>query len=363
MKTKGLKKADRLFASGRYSDVIHLLEPQVYMYREHPRFYYLLGMSCLQVGDFGGAYSYLSRSGQLAPDDVDSLLGLAAVHLRRNETQDALRLWLDVLDVDPRNPQARRGLAALRGAETQAEARELFREGRMNRILPAKPFPLRKAALWAGTGALVAVVALGSLFIPWGDLLERSPTEDRQGAEVLDFDTEGEQLIQYTGDFRYILTEEEVERLFDRIRGHFHDGEDNLARRAINRLLHSNASSALKERALLLTDYLREPDFTNFGENFSYRAVSEEPWLYEGCYVRWRGRAANVSIGDEAINFDLLVGYENQQVLEGVVPVRLGFAARIESAMSVEIIAEVIADSELTGLRGVAVRRIQPGGE
>ena len=126
MKTKGLKKADRLFASGRYSDVIHLLEPQVYMYREHPRFYYLLGMSCLQVGDFGGAYSYLSRSGQLAPDDVDSLLGLAAVHLRRNETQDALRLWLDVLDVDPRNPQARRGLAALRGAETQAEARSSF---------------------------------------------------------------------------------------------------------------------------------------------------------------------------------------------------------------------------------------------
>jgi hypothetical protein len=363
MKTQGLKKAERLFASGRYSDVIHLLEPQVFMYREHPRFYYLLGMSCLQMGDLGGAYSYLSRSAQLTPDDTDSLLGLAAVHLRRNETQDALRLWLDVLDVDPRNSQARRGLAALREAETQAEVQELFRESRINRILPAKPFPLHKAALWAGAGGIIAVLAIGFLFVPWSDLFDRPPAEDRQGAEVLDIDTEGEQLIQYTGDFRYVLTEGEVERLFDRIRDQFHDGEDNLARRSINRLLHSNASADLKERALLLTDYLREPDFTDFGENFSYREVSEEPWLYEGCYIRWRGRAANVSIGDEAITFDLLVGYENEQVLEGVVPVRLDFAARIESAMSVEVIAEVIADSELTGLRGVAVRRIQPGGE
>ncbi|MFP4372871.1 MAG: tetratricopeptide repeat protein [Spirochaetaceae bacterium] len=363
MKTQELKKAERLFASRRYSDVIHLLEPQVFMYREHPRFYYLLGMSCLHMGDLGGAYSYLSRGAQLAPDDPDSLLGLAAVHLRRNESQDALRLWLDVLDADPRNPQARRGLSALREAETQAEVHELFRGERINRLLPSRPFPFRTAARWAGAGVLLAVLAAGFVRVPWSHVFDRPPAEEREGAEVLEIDTEGEQLIQYTGDFRYILTDDEVERLFDRIRDHFHEGEDNLARRSINRLLHSNASARLKERALLLTDYLREPDFTDFGENFSYREVSEEPWLYEGCYVRWRGRAANVNIGEESITFDLLVGYENQQVLEGVVPVRLSFAARIESAMSVELIGEVIADSELTGLQGVAVRRIQPRGE
>jgi hypothetical protein len=362
MKTQGLKKAERLFASGRYSDVIHILEPQVFMYREHPRFYYLLGMSCLEMGDYGGAYSYLSRSAQLAPDDADALLGLAAVHLRRNETQDALRLWLDVLDVDPRNPQARRGLSLLRSAETQAEVQETFGGRRLSRVLPAKPFPLRKSLLWAGGAVAVAGAVVVAVLLPWAELTEQGRESDREGAEILQVDTAGEQLIQYTGNFRYVLTDREVERLFEEIRAHFHDGEDNLARRAINRLLHSNAAADLKERALLVTDYLREPGFTDFGENFSYREVSEEPWLYEGCYVRWRGRAANVRVTDEAITFDLLVGYENEQVLEGVVPVRLDFAARIESAMSVEIIGEVIADDELGGLRGVAVRMIQPRG-
>jgi hypothetical protein len=363
MKTQGLKKAERLFASGRYSDVIRILEPQVFMYREHPRFYYLLGMSCLRMGDFGGAYSYLSRGAQLAPDDTDALLGLAAVHVRRNETQDALRLWLEVLDVDPKNPQARRGLSLLRSAETQAEVQETFRDERLSRVLPAKPFPLRKTLLWGGGAVAVGVAVVLAFLVPWSQLLDRGAESDREGAEILQVDTAGEQLIQYTGDFRYVLTEREVERLFDDIREYFHDGQDNLARRAINRLLHSNASAELKERALLLTDYLREPGFTTFGENFPYQEVSTEPWLYEGCYVRWRGRAANVTVGDDAITFDLLVGYENEQVLEGVVPVRLDFAARVESAMSVEVIGEVIADDELTGLRGVAIRMIQPRSE
>lgn len=360
MKTQGLKKAERLFASGRYSDVIHVLEPQVFMYREHPRFYYLLGMSCLKMGDAGGAYSYLSRSAQLAPDDPDALLGLAAVHVRRNETQDALRLWLEVLDTDPRNPQARRGLTLLRGAETQAEVQELFREKRLERVLPTRPLPVRRIAFGAATALAVGALILVAVVLPWDELLDRTPTSTRQGAELLELDSEGEQLIQYTGDFRYVLTDDEVTRLFDQIRDHFHGGADNRAQREINRLLHSNASADLKERALLVSDYLREPGFTDFGTNFNFAEVDAEPWLYEGCYVRWSGRAANVVVGDDAITFDLLVGYETEQVLEGVVPVRLNFAARIDSGMSVELIGEVIADDELTGLRGTAIRRIQP---
>jgi tetratricopeptide (TPR) repeat protein len=368
MKNQGLKKAERLFASGRYSDVIHVLEPQVFMYREHPRFYYLLGMSCLHMGDLGGAYSYLSRSAQLSPDDTDALLGLAAVHIRRNENQDALRLWLDVLDADPRNKQARRGLADLRRAQNQAEVQETFREGRLQRVLPRRPFPLHRALAWAGAGIAVGAVAVAVLFVPWSEIrlssvFDGEEEPQREGGRILEIDTEGEQLIQYSGEFRYILTDAEVEDLFQRIREYFHDGRDNLARREINRLLHSNAASRLKERALLVTDYLREPGFTDFADNFSYATVTEEPWLYEGCYVRWRGRAANVEVTDEYIDFDLLVGYEDGRVLEGVVPVRLDFAARVESAMAVEIIGQVIADDELTGLRGVAVRMIQGGGD
>ncbi|MFO8063576.1 MAG: tetratricopeptide repeat protein [Spirochaetia bacterium] len=367
MKNQGLKKAERLFASARYSDVIHVLEPQVFMYRETPRFYYLLGMSCMYMGDLGGAYSYLSRSAQLDPNDTGALLGLAAVHVRRNETQDALRLWLDVLDVEPRNRQARRGLSVLREAQSQAEIQQNFSNARIKKFLPGRGFPVRRVLVAAGGGAAVAAVAAGVLFVPWGDLTSgmftRQPQEQREGGEILNVDTEGEQLIQYSGDFRYVLTDEEVGELFEEIRDHFHGGRDNLAQREINRLLLSNASADLKERALLVTDYLREPGFTDFEHNFSYEEVDDEPRLYDGCYVRWSGRAANVNVGEEAIEFDLLVGYEDGRVLQGVVPVQLDFSARVESGMSVELIGEISADGEINGIRGVAVRMIDGGSD
>ena len=365
MKNQGLKKAERLFTSGRYSDVIHVLEPQVFMYRENPRFYFLLGMSCMYMGDLGGAYSYLSRSAQLEPEDTDSLLGLAAVHVRRNETQDALRLWLDVLDVEPGNRQARRGLTVLREAQTQAQVQQSFSNAKIKRFLPSKGFPVRRALGAVLLGAAIAGLVVAVLFVPWSDVVSgvfsREPEAQREGGDILAVDTEGEQLIQYTGDFRYVLTDKEVGNLFDKIRDHFHEGRDNLARREINRLLLSNAQADLKERALLLTDYLKEPGFTDFEHNFSYEEVTEEPRLYDGCYVRWSGRAANVNVGDESIEFDLLVGYEDGRVLQGVVPVRLDFAARVESGMSIEMIGEVSADGELNGIRGVAIRMIEGG--
>lgn len=365
MKDQGLKKAERLFASARYSEVIHVLEPQVFMYRETPRFYYLLGMSCMYMGDLGGAYSYLSRSAQLEPEDPNALLGLAAVHVRRNETQDALRLWLDVLDVQPRNPQARRGLAVLREAQNQAEVQRNFSDAKIRRFLPERTLSLRRLLLPAAGGTVVAAVAAAVLFVPWADLasqlFSQTPQEQREGGEILAVETEGEQLIQYSGEFRYVLTDEEVGELFEEIRGHFHEGRDNLAQREINRLLLSNASADLKERAMMVTDYLREPGFTDFEHNFSYGEVTEEPRLYDGCYVKWSGRAANVDVGEEAIRFDLLVGYENGRVLQGVVPVRLDFGARVESGMSIEMIGEISANGELNGLRGVAIRMIDRG--
>ncbi|MFP4066682.1 MAG: tetratricopeptide repeat protein [Spirochaetaceae bacterium] len=360
MKTRGLKKAERLFASGRYADVIHILEPQIFMYREHPRFYYLLGVSCLEMGDLGGAYSYVSRSAQLDPEDVDALLALAAVHVRRNQTREALRLWLDVLDQEPRNRQARRGLQILRRAETNAEIQERLSERRIQQLLPRRPFPVRRVAIWTLLPAAVAAAVFGALALPWDQVFTRDAGEEREGADILAVDTRGEQVIEYSEDARYELSEDQVRGTLEEVREHFHEGRDNLARRGMNRLLNSNASSDIKERMMLAADYLREPDFTDFGENFSYREVSKEPWLYDGAYVRWSGRAANVEIGEDDITFDLLVGYHDGRVLEGVVPVRLDFSARVESTMGVELIGEVVGEDELEGLRGVAIRMIRP---
>src|SRR6056297_1367120 len=100
---KTLSRAERLLRARKYSEVISLLESQVFLNRDNFTFYRLLGTACLYVGDFGGAHSYLQRAEHIKPGDVQVELGLAAVHLRRREVAEALGLWLSVLDRDPNN--------------------------------------------------------------------------------------------------------------------------------------------------------------------------------------------------------------------------------------------------------------------
>ena len=54
MARTALDRAEKLFASGRFAELVSLLEPQVPVYRESQRFYYLLGSSCLGQGTPAG---------------------------------------------------------------------------------------------------------------------------------------------------------------------------------------------------------------------------------------------------------------------------------------------------------------------
>jgi hypothetical protein len=131
-----------------------------------------------------------------------------------------------------------------------------------------------------------------------------------------------------------------------------------MARREINRILNSNASSAVKERASLLIEYIQEPDFSSFQDNFAYAAVVSEPWLYQGCYIRWRGRVANLSVED-TIRFDLMVGYEDGRVLEGVVSAVVPFGVSVDAGESVEVIGQVeVENDRLARIEVVSLRRL-----
>ena len=97
MKAGSLAEARKLYRARRFADVIRVLEPDVFKFRESFEYFQLLGFSCLHAGDLGGAFSYISRARQLVDDDVSVLLGLAAVHFRRAENETALKRWLEVL--------------------------------------------------------------------------------------------------------------------------------------------------------------------------------------------------------------------------------------------------------------------------
>jgi tetratricopeptide (TPR) repeat protein len=353
-----LVKASRLLRARRFSEVISLLEPQVFLYRENFGFYYLLGVACLYVGDYGGAHSYLQRAEQIRPGRVGVLLGLAAVNLRRREVPQALQHWLRVLDEEPGNRAARRGLELVRRTEDPGDFVAMAESGRLRRFYPPLGFRLPR---WIIVVVAVAVVAVGlGLTLP--DLIERRsqvslPT--REGSEFTAL-PDDEDLTNFEGSYRYVLTPEQVEETFSRAGAYFNDFRDNLAQREVNRLRLSNAGNLVKERARLLESYFRAPTFVTFEDNLSYAEVAAEPWLYDKCYVRWSGQTSNVVITDEAITFTLLVGYEDERVLEGTVPVTVPFAAEVEAG-PVELIGRISWEDEQLALEATSIRRIVPG--
>jgi hypothetical protein len=208
-------------------------------------------------------------------------------------------------------------------------------------------------------GSVVIVIGVGGYVVATSGILEQeAAAPPREGEELARFNQEPDSWIRYEGEFRYVFTEDEVERIFDRATSFFHNFRDNMARREINRILNSNASSTVKERASLLMEYLQTPDFSTFQDNFAYNDVISEPWLYQGCYVRWRGRVANLSVG-ETITFDLMVGYEDGRVLEGVVSAVVPFGVSIDAGESVEVIGQVeVENDRMTQIEVVSIRRL-----
>ena len=353
-----LVKASRLLRAKRFAEVISLLEPQVFLYRENFSFYYVLGVACLYAGDFGGAYSYLQRAQQLNHGHPGVLQGLAAVHLRRREAPEALRYWLKVLDEDPRNHPARRGLELVRRTTDPGDFVAMAESGRLRRFYPSLGF---RFPLWTVPVAVVIIVAAVTI-LSWPTIRARLSPGDvpvRSGSEFAELDEAGDELTDFAGEYRYVMNDDEIERTFQRAGAYFNDFRDNLAQREVNRLLQSNASALVKERARLLSAYFEPPTFVTFRDNFTYRDVSAEPWLYDGCYVKWSGQTSNVRITDDEITFTLLVGYEDQRVLEGTVAVRLTFAADVRSG-PVELIGRVDHDTGGLSVEATSIRRLAP---
>jgi len=337
---KELKIASKLFHARKFGELTRLLEPQVFRFRESFIFFYLLGVSCLYTGDFGGAYSYLKRAVQLDPENTDALLALAATHLRRRENNDAILTYLKVLEHDKNNRKARSGLDLIRTTPEPNDLYEFVHSKRFTSLFPGTGFhfpgllPISIVAVILFAGALIFTFIRDDF-----DFSLRSA--ERVELEDVSI-SKDEELVSTSGNFRYVLTEKEITKTFDSIKDAFNDYDDNRAQMEINRILNSNASQNIKDKVAYIQSFLGEPDFTTFKTNFSYAEVSGDPFLYENCYVMWKGKVSNLIIDTETIRFDLLVGYEKQKVLQGIVPVFLSFAEKIDPDQPVELIGKVV---------------------
>ncbi len=354
MKRKGLGEARKLFRARRFADVIRLLEPEVFRYRENFDYFKTLGLACLHTGDFGGAFSYMSRAHQLKDDDPDIVLGIAAVHFRRAEHENALKRWLEVVDARPGNAVARRGLDLLRKGMTPDALQEFIDSGRLRTLFP--PLPPRMALAPVAITVLGVLVLAGIAYLAVRFAVPRA--QQRPGVSVIEMPSDSSPLVDVGTGFTFTFSEGEVRRIFQRAKSELLAYRDNLAVVDINRILLSNAAPSVKERVRLLKGFVTQPTFDTVKDAYLYAVVVKQPGLYDGASVVWRGKVANLQISKALIAFDLLVGYDQEKQLEGIVPVTLPFAADIGNGDAVEVLGQVALNGNVTSLVGISLHRL-----
>lgn len=331
-----IEEAEALYRRRRWAQLIELLEPMSAVYRDTARYSVLLGTAYLYKEDTGGAYSCFRRAQSLDYKDVDAALGLAAVYVRRGDTEKAVQLYVEVLERKPNTRKALLGLDYLR----KGTGRERGLSARQARILyPAPPARWGLVAVIAGTLALAGLAFWSGPTI--FDMV-RNTMPRRDGVAAIELSPEESAApVGSGGGFTVILTEKEALAAFAKAKRLFSDYRDEAALVELNRLLGSNATRQVKAKAESLAQYVREPSFLDLPDRFSYADVASSSWLYEGVGVVWKGLAANVSNGASGTSFELLVGYHDKKRLEGIVPVKASFDTRLTPDRPIEILARV----------------------
>ena len=239
-----LADAERLFKKRKWSKVIGLLEPLEQVYHENKRFLLLLGTSYLYCGDTGGAYSSLRKAQSLDFRSKEILLALAAVYIKRGNTEKAIQVYIDILDRYPDCREAKANIALLRSllkenSDIAASQKLVFKflPPRGNSLLPL----------------LVTMLLLGALLASFF-LITGKDNKNRR-SDIASITLSSLDLENPSGnatDARLIMTDSEIEKTFEKAKSYFSEYRDDKAIVELNKLLLSNAKDSIKEKCRAL---------------------------------------------------------------------------------------------------------------
>jgi hypothetical protein len=297
-----------------------------------------------------------------------AILGLAALYLRRGETERAVDYYLDILDIDEKNRIAQKAMKVIRRQAGTDTFSNWIEAGKLPSLYPPIPFPGFSAKEILGAAAIlfaVCVLILGFMihfkFIPNPFL----PRGSRQGITALSLSREERMApVQTGGSYRYTLTRVQALDTYERALSQFTVYRDEAARVNLNRILESNAAEGLKNRARIIISYMETPGFDTFkrGDNVPYDEAAKDPLLYNEVYVIWKGTAVNVA-SDTNTSFELLIDYDPRDarspIMKGEVPVVFSQVIPLNPERPLEVLGRVIpaGPEGPVQLEGVAINQ------
>lgn len=336
-----IDQARWLMKSRDFAGAIQALNEKRGVYEESFDYNYTLGLAFLYAGDTGSAAQSFEAARKIKINDANLLLCQAAIHLRRGNTERAVQYYLDILDFDPQNEDAKRCLELVRAHGDYEEICRWVDDGRIEAYYPplgVNPKKVRNIAAALLCGALVGFLTVHF----WPRNFTKSDRADLSSL-VLSIDDSG--------------NARGVKKSYNQALEYFEQRRDNAAQREVNRVLNSAASTGLKQKARSLMSYFEAPGFDSLKDNFSYKEVAEQTSLYLDCYVDWSGRASNVEQGENFLSFDLLVGYEDLKDLEGIVRVTFDYLPErnLDPEKPVRVLGKVDVDGKKIILKGRSI--------
>lgn len=351
-----LQIARELMCRRKFSQAIKMLESREEIYQGNFDYYLLYGICCLYLNDTGAASTYFQRARNINLTDTTLLLGQAAIFLRRGQIQRALPYYMDILENDPENKVALDAMEFLRTSADQSVICRMVDTGEIEQFYPPLGVnPMVVAGVVFPVLACVLGILLVIRFVPF----EKPGNGQRADLSSLVLSvTERKNLQEVdlaSGAFSYILSSSQINDAYDKALSYFQQYRDNLSQIEINRILNSNASVAVKQKANVLMGYLDSPSFDTIKDVPAFYSVEEEPALYLDCWVAWSGRISNVVQSENLYECDLLVGYEKMEKVEGIVPLKFTVLPVIETEKPVTVLARISSENGKMILLGKAV--------
>lgn len=287
-----LSVSRQLMRRRKFILAIRRLESRSDIFEGDFEYYLLLGIAYLYIGDTGSAKSYFDLARKRRTMNTELLLGQAALFLQRGDIARAVPYYTDILEDDPQNKVAQDALEFIRITmgkdDPYAIIRRMVDTRKIERFYPPLGFNTDK--VWAVVLPLVigAVVCLFVMKVlphltapgaVWGQVAEASSVEVRH----------------------YVLTDSEIRSARKAAKKSLGAGLYPEAMVEANRLLNSNALEIIKGEArdIKRLCYPAPPMFETAGTSYTYQEVADDPLLYDGCFVVWKGllKAQNIEGG------------------------------------------------------------------
>ena len=357
-----LNKAALLAKKKDYEGAFKLLKDEEDRYNGSFKYCQLYGIISLHSGNFLEAHEYLQYAKRHKFKDVSVLLGLAVLFLKRLNTVQAVDYYLDILEEDPKNKIAKKALNIIRKQNSTQELSDWMTPERLAKLYPPIPASIiNQQTILSGVLILsiAAILIFGVLFAVKAIPNPFKKQTDRPAAEFYLTTQDKKEPVETGGYYRYILTNSQAIALYERALSLFTNYRDEEMKVSVNRILESNASHNLKNKARLLLENTEIPGFDTLRRESipSYSTVKNEPVIYRDVHIIWRGMATNVEITNDFTRFDFLIGYDTRKTLEGIVPVIFYNPVSINTERPLEVLGKIVVSSSYTdfSLEGVAI--------